>query len=186
MKQCRRYNINHHTTEPDLHKQNPAEGVIHQVRRKWYRVMVRKQVPTRLWDYGMRWVTDIMSLTYTSSGDINGCVPLSRVTGETPDISEYLDFGFYDRVWYKDNAGLGPQHPGRWLGVADYQGNLMCYHIINQNGKVISRSSVQRVTQLELQTDEYKTLFHDFDQSIRVRLKCKGRNYDGAKPYPED
>ena len=186
MKQCRRYNINHHTTEPDLHKQNPAEGVIHQVRRKWYRVMVRKQVPTRLWDYGMRWVTDIMSLTYTSSGDINGCVPLSRVTGETPDISEYLDFGFYDRVWYKDNAGLGPQHPGRWLGVADYQGNLMCYNILNQNGAIVSRSSVQRVTQLELQTDEYKTLFHDFDQSIKARLKCKDRSYDGAKPHPED
>ena len=56
-----------------------------------------------------------MSLTYTSVGGINGYVPLCRVTGETADISEYLYFGFYDRVWYKDNAGLGPQYPGRWL-----------------------------------------------------------------------
>jgi hypothetical protein len=27
------------------------------------------------------------------------------MTGESVDISEYLDFGFYDWVWYKENAG---------------------------------------------------------------------------------
>ena len=32
---------------------------------------------------------------------------MEQIMGETPDISEYLDFGFYDWVWYKDNAGLG-------------------------------------------------------------------------------
>ena len=106
MKQIRSNDINFHITEPDLHKQNPAEGVIREIRRKWYRVMIRKRVPTRLWDYGMRWVTDVMSITHTSAGDLNGCIPLSRVTGETVDISEFLDFGFYDRVWYKGNAGL--------------------------------------------------------------------------------
>ena len=61
----------------------------------------------------MRWVTDFMSLTCSSKGNINGCVPLSRVIGETPDVSECLDFGFYDRIWCIDNAGLGPKDPGR-------------------------------------------------------------------------
>ena len=74
--------------------------------------MIRKRVPTCLWDYGMRWVSDIMAHTHTSAGDINGCIPLCRVTGETVEISEYLDFGFYDQVWFHDNAGLGPQRPG--------------------------------------------------------------------------
>ena len=45
--------------------------------------------------------------------EINGCIPLSRVTGEIPDMSVFLDFGSYDYVWYKYNAGLGPQLPGR-------------------------------------------------------------------------
>ena len=127
-----------------------------------------------------------MSLTHTSAGDLNGCIPLSRVTGETLDISEFLDYGFYDYVWYKDNAGLGPQLAGRWLGVAESRGNLMCYHIINQNGKVVARSSVQRVTQLELQTTEYKTMFKALDKSIKERLDIKDRSYAGAKPNPED
>jgi hypothetical protein len=33
--------------------------------------------------------------------------PLEQVTGETVDIAEYLDFGFYDRISYKENTGLG-------------------------------------------------------------------------------
>jgi hypothetical protein len=52
---------------------------------------------------------------------------MEQMTGETPDISEYLDFGFYDWIWYKDNAGLGENHIRRWLGVAHKVGNLMSY-----------------------------------------------------------
>ena len=29
---------------------------------------------------------------------------LEEVTGETHDISEYLDFSFYDWCWYNDNS----------------------------------------------------------------------------------
>ena len=40
---------------------------------------------------------------------------LGALTGETPDISQYLDFGFYDWVWYKENAGLDiPRLGGSW------------------------------------------------------------------------
>ena len=102
------------------------------------------------------------------------------------DISEYLYFGFYDQVWYRDNAGLGPELPGRWLGVASTHGNLMCYHILNQNGEVVQRSTVWRVTQLELQTDALKKTFDEYDVSIKSKLNEKDRSYDGAKHDPED
>ena len=80
--------------------------------------MIRKRCPRELWDYGFRWVTEVMSLTFSTAGSLSGNIPITGVTGETHDISEYLDFGFYDTVWYKDNAGLGPTLPGRWLGIA--------------------------------------------------------------------
>ena len=80
--------------------------------------MVRKCVPRRLWDYGFSWVTEIMSRANSAAGEITGSIPITKVTGETEDISEFLDFGFYDKVWYRDNAGLGPELPGRWLGVS--------------------------------------------------------------------
>ena len=50
-----------------------------------------------------------MSRTYSAAGEITGSIPITKVTGETEDIYEFLDFGFYDEVWYRDNAGLGPE-----------------------------------------------------------------------------
>ena len=69
------------------------------------------------------------SLTHSSSGKLEGVVPLPEVTGEISDISEYLDFGFYDQRWFKYNAGVSPFEPGRWLGVSHRTGGLMCYHL---------------------------------------------------------
>ena len=65
----------------------------------------------------MVWATEIMPMTHTTVGGLDGSIPITRVTGETTDISEYLDFGYYDKVWYRDNAGLDETKPGRWLGV---------------------------------------------------------------------
>ena len=41
------------SNEPDLHSQNPVEGVIRGVGRKWYLTMVKKRVPRQIWDYGV-------------------------------------------------------------------------------------------------------------------------------------
>ena len=186
MKTVRHYGIEHHISEPNMHNQNPVEGVIREIRKKWYRTMIRRRVPKQLWDYGMVWCSEIMSMTYSSAGELTGSIPLEKVTGETPDISEYLDFGFYDPVWYKDNAGLGESLPGRWLGVSHRTGRLMTYHILTQKGTVVSRSTVQRVTNLELQETQYKEMFVEFDAEIHRRLKVDDRGYVGSKPNPED
>ena len=169
-----------------MHNQNPAEGVIGELRRKWYRIMVRKRIPKQLWDYGLRWVSEISSLTHTTAGTLGSIIPLQQVTGETPDISEYLDFSLYDEIWYKDNAGASPFEPGRWLGVSERTGRLMTYHVLTQRGTVISRSTVQRVTNLELSTDPVKAIFKEFDDRIAKKFKTEAMGYDGDKPNPED
>ena len=124
-------------------------------------------------------------MIHTSAGGLDGSIPITKVTGETTDISEYLDFECYDKVWYRDNAGLDETKPGRWLGVAEHTGNLMCYHILNQNGEVVSRSTVQRVTALELQIDAHSKTFDEFETKICLKLK-ENRTYSGAKPNPAD
>ena len=186
MKQVRRHDIDYHISEADLHNQNPVEGVIREFRRKLYRVIIRKRVPEALWDYGLIWISETMSITHTSAGGLNGCIPITQVTGETADISEYLDFGFYDEVWYKDNAGTSPYEPGRWLGVSHRTGRLMCYHIMTQKGTVLSRSTVKRVTNLEKSTTTVKDMFNKFDENIRIKLKSIDRGYVGDKPDPKD
>ena len=186
MKQIRTHNIQYHISEADLHNQNPAEGVIGEIRRKWYRLMVRVRAPPQLWDYGMKYICEISSLTYTQAGSLQGGIPLCQVTGETPDISEYLDFSFYDPIWYKDNAGASPFEPGRWLGVSVTTGRLMTYHVLTKKGTVLSRSTVQRVTTLELSTENVKKIFTEFDASIDAKFKSKPSSFQGDKPNPED
>ena len=186
MKTIRKYGMDHHTIEPERHNQNPCEGVIRELRKKWFRIMVRKRVPRRFWDYGMRWVSETMQLTANKAGRMDTAIPLEVVSGETPDISEYLDFGFYDKVSYRENAGLGETKHGRWLGVSHKTGSLMCYWVLTAQCTVISRTSVQRVTSLELQTDEQKERFKEFDAGIKLRLNEDELPLDGDKAKPED
>jgi hypothetical protein len=170
MKNIRKYSINYHITEPYRPNHNFAEGVIREVRRKWFRVMVRKNVPQRLWDYGLQWVCDIQNRTSNNSRGLDGRCPLERITGETVDISEYLDFGFYDWVWYRENAGLGETKLGRWLGVSHRVGTLMSFWIVTSTGKVVSRTTVQRVTNLELQLLENKVKCDEYTTALAERI----------------
>ena len=94
-----------------------------------------------------------MQHTHMRSHQVNAGVPLEQTLGETVDISEYLDFGFYDCVWYHDNAGLGEIKLGRWLGVSHHVGSQMCYYVLASSGRVLACSSVQRVTPLESNLD---------------------------------
>ena len=76
------------------------------------------------------------------SGDLSRRTALEQLTGETPEISEYHNFTFYDRCWYNDNAGLGETKLGCWLGVSHRVGSLMSYWVLTQKGNNISHTTV--------------------------------------------
>ena len=143
MEQVRKHHINIHTIEPNRHHQSKVEGVIRELWKNWFRTMQRKHVSRRLWDYGLKWVSEVRVRTSSDVADLKGRTPLERITRDMVDISEYLDFSFYDWCWYHDNAGLGPTKLGRWLSVAHKVGGLMSYWILTVNCTVIARTTVQ-------------------------------------------
>ena len=96
MKEVRKHGIDIHATNTDRHNQSKVEGVIREMCKKWFRVMLRKNIPHRLWDYRLKWVSEIMQRNACSEGSLHYFTSPEEVTGETTDISEYLDFGFYD------------------------------------------------------------------------------------------
>ena len=118
MEQVRKHDIDIHTTEPNRHNQSKVEGVIHELQKNWFRTMQWNCVTRRLWDYALKWVSEVCVRTSSDAVDLKVRTPLVRVTGDMIDISEYLDFNFYDWSGYHDNAGLGPTKLGRWLSVA--------------------------------------------------------------------
>ena len=77
-----------------------------------------------------------------------GGVTLENLTGEIEDISDYLDFVFYDRAWFHENTGLGERGLGCWIGISHHTGGYMSYWILKANGYVVSRTTVQRITNM--------------------------------------
>ena len=67
--------------------------------------MRKKNVPKRLWDYGLVYTGKIMQILPRSQ--LRDRTALEAVTGKIHDISEFCNFDFYDLVWY--HAGV---HPG--------------------------------------------------------------------------
>ena len=52
------------------------------------------------------------------------------------------------------NAGLGEMEIGCWLGVLHRAGRLMSYCVLPESGIPVSVTTVQRMTNPELSTDE--------------------------------
>ena len=72
MAQVRKHHIDLSLSEPGRNKQSKVEQVIREPHKKWFRVMHKKHVPKRLWDYGLRWTCDVMQRTSTEAGSANG------------------------------------------------------------------------------------------------------------------
>ena len=124
-----------------------------------------------------------MNVTASNSGSLNGRTPMELITGETPDISEYLDFGFYDRVWFREDAGLGPTKLGRFLGVSGTEGLLMSYLVLPSSGIPESRTTVSRVTQSEAKTEANMQRFKEYDEQIKKRFKEARLSPQEDSPY---
>lgn len=108
------------------------------------------------------------------------------MTGETPDISQCSDFGFYDWVWCKENARLDVPRLGRFLGAADVIYDIYSFHMLPESGTPIVARTVQRVTQLELQTDANKQRTKSFNDKIADIFKEGHLQFDGIKPDLDD
>ncbi|KAL7548104.1 hypothetical protein ACHAWF_011394 [Thalassiosira exigua] len=94
------------------------------LKRRWHDKMWKKNVPERLWDYGLVYTGKIMQILPRSQ--LRDRTALEAVTGKTPGISEFCDFDFYDLVWYHTGVhpGIAQQNRdvGRWLGVSEGPG----------------------------------------------------------------
>ena len=163
----RKHHIDWHVPQPYKPDENPAKGSIREVKKKYYRLKAKHDVPDRLWDFLISYVCEIMNVTVTSSKYGRGRTPLEIISGNTPEISEYLDFSFYDYVVYKPNAGVGAPEIGRWLGVAHRVGPDMSYWVLPNSGIPIACTTVQRITNLEKQQNVWKKWIGEFNDRIQ-------------------
>ena len=133
---------------------------------------MQKKVPKRLWDFGLIYESELLSRMARGCNKQSG---YEEVTGDIPDISEWLDFELYDLVWWID----WPNKPdimdmtrrlGCWLGVSHRVGSDLCYLVATDSGQLVSKTSVKHVTQEDhLQADICEQI-DEFNLKLEDRL----------------
>ena len=133
----------------------------------------RMGVPKPLWDYLATYVADTHSRTAHPIWNLHGRTPYEITVGETPDISEWFEYEFYEPCWYLDKADFPDTKMklGRWLGVAHQVGQAMVYYVIPKSGVPLARSTVQPFTDEDKRNPVVTAEVTDLDKSINHILK---------------
>ena len=160
--------------EPHSPWMNRAEGEIGKFKTHFRRIMNRWACPESLWCFGATYTSKIRELM--SRPSLNDRSALETLTGETPDISEYTDFDFYQFVLYYDPNDdsvddKGRRKLARWLGPSGRVGQGLCYYLLKPNGRYIARSTVRPIRPDDY--EKYPTLKEDlkeFDRQVKEHV----------------
>ena len=172
-RRARKEGIDLTSIEPLRPDENYGEILVKRAKVLSAKLMVRKNVPLRLWCYSIEYCTELASLMVPNQYRNKGRSGYEMVFGTTPDISEYVEFDFYDHCWYWDSPQSYPHEKkqlGRWLGIAHRVGQAMVYYIMNSNGRVIARSTVVPLEPSDYDVAETKTRMSDLDTTIAAQI----------------
>ena len=163
---CRRHKISQRITEPHSPWQNPAELSGGIVKRKVQNTMRKTNTPLWLWDYCWEYECSIRSLTATDHIQLDGSTPFAKVHGYTPNIAEYVQFKWFEWVWYHDPNDPNKQMLGRWCGPAHNIGQGMAYHILSSKGKMVTRSTEAPLTQDKIKLPQNMERMESFAKEV--------------------
>ena len=140
-------------TEPYSPWMQAAEGCIRVLKRGVSRKMIRTGSPKRLRDHCIVLQAYIRSCTTNGIYMTAGQVPETLMTGNTADISQICQFGWYDWVMYYDNIPSFPDNKallGRYLGPALDTGSMLTAKILKPNGQYVCCSTLRHLDDNEL------------------------------------
>ena len=137
--------------------------------------MRRTNTPIVLWDYCIEYNSELRSVTAARNIELEGRIPFEKVMGYTPDISELLEFNWYDWVWYYEPTKPERAQLGRCLGPAHNAGQGLAYYILNENAEVVMRSSVAAFKESEISSPETQERKRAFTNSIEDRIDNHSR-----------
>jgi hypothetical protein len=102
-----------------------------------------------------------------------GQVPETIMTGNTANISHIAEFGWYDWVMVRNNEPSFPDDKlilGRFLGPAIDTGSALTAKILKSNSVFVCRSTLQHLTDEELNSPVHMDMRRKFDESINLHL----------------
>jgi hypothetical protein len=132
-------------SEPYHENQNFAENRYGTLKSATNRVLNLSGAPANTWLLALMYVC--LLLNHLASEALGWKPPLQVLTGQTPDISQFLHFCFFEPVYYNAYNNTFPsasnEEQGWWVGVATHVGDALTYKILTKSHQVIYRSAIR-------------------------------------------
>ena len=134
------YEIKDGQSEPEYQHQNPAERAVQNVKRNMNNVMDRTGCPSYWWLLAATFV--LMLLNHLPAA--NGEIPLTKVTGQIPDVSKFMHFHFWQEVFVESHKPDKREELARWCYPADNVGDELTYMVLlTETNQLVPRSNVR-------------------------------------------
>ena len=111
--------------------------------------MAKSSCPAKLWDHCLELEAYIRSRTALDKYELQGQVPEMIMSGQTPDISPFIEHPFSTWVKFWDNLAKYPEPKEQlscWLGPAINIGPAIMAKIPKSNGQVLYMSTYHGLT----------------------------------------
>jgi len=119
-------------SEPHHQQQNFAEQAVRDLKSLFYRIMSTSGAPQKYWCYALEYATELMNCKARKS--LQWRTPAEYIQGDTPDISQFYQFMFWQKVRFV-NPGItfpnNEDNAGRFLGLARTTGDALTYTILD-------------------------------------------------------
>ena len=135
--------------------------------------MAKSSCPAKLWDHCLELEAYIMLHTALGKYELQGQLPKTIVSGQTTDISPFVELPFYAWVKFWDNLAQYPEHKeqlGCRLGPAINIGPAMMAKILKSNGQVLYMSMYHGLTDDECHDNAEVQKQKPFDSLIKSKL----------------
>ena len=187
-KKAKEMNCRVKQTEPYSPWQNACEGAIRELKRGADRKATKMQSPSKLWDHCLELEGYIRSHTALDQYQLKGEVPETIVSGQTADISPFVEFGWYEWVmWWNTTSGYPEprEELGRWLGPDPDVGPALCSKVLKSNGQWIYTSTYRRLSEEELRDPKKREERAEFDRAVKEKLGGPDEFVDPDAKTPE-
>ena len=143
--------------------------------------MIRTSSPKVLWDDCLELEAEIRSSTASNIFKLEGEVLKTVMNGETSNIPQLCEIGWYDWVYFHDNAVTYPDDKwvlGLMVGTKYWGWSTLCAKLIKSNGQRVYRLSYRHSMEDEVNNPEEVKKRDDFDRQIKIKLGPATKSLD--------
>jgi hypothetical protein len=164
--------------------QNPVEArSIRWLKGTSQVLMDRQGAPDIVWLQAMEYMADIHN--HTADESLGWMTPIQKRKGHTPDISAFLHFTFYEKVYYMDSDSTYPstkEKTGYWIGVSKNIGDALTYEIFTDDKETVLSRSVVRTALDRLKANLHENLRVRFNHNLDPEIRLDEENHNAVIP----